>query len=63
MSMRVQILESMVGDSFSYIPGDIAEVDNAEGARLVEAGRAISLETKQVENPEASARPAKREKR
>ena len=33
--MRVQILESMVGDSFSYIPGDIAEVDSAEGARLV----------------------------
>jgi hypothetical protein len=61
--MKVQILESMAGDSFSWIPGDIAEVDDAEGARLVEAGRAIPLETKKVENPEASTKAAKREKR
>ena len=61
--MKVQILESMAGDSFSYIPGDIAEVDEAEGARLVQAGRAISLETRKVENPEASTKVAKREKR
>ena len=61
--MKVQILESMVGDSFSWIPGDIAEVDEAEGARLVQAGRAISLETRKVENPEASTKVAKREKR
>lgn len=61
--MKVQILESMVGDSFSWVPGDIAEVDDAEGARLVEAGRAIPLESRKVESPEASAKPAKREKR
>lgn len=63
--MKIQIIEPMVGDSFSWIPGDIVEVDQADGLRLVQAGRALSLSADEAptgETPESKAK-AKREKR
>lgn len=63
--MKIQVIEPMVGDSFSWIPGDIVEVDEADGLRLVQAGRALAIsaaEAPTAENPEAKSK-AKREKR
>lgn len=63
--MKIQVLEPMVGDAFSWVPGDVVEVDQAEGLRLVASGRALSIEAIDPVGPESgeSKAKAKREKR
>lgn len=63
--MKIQILEPMVGDTFSWVPGDVVEVDQAEGLRLVSSGRAISVDAADTATPESgeSKAKAKRERR
>jgi hypothetical protein len=39
--MRIQFLTSLVGFKISYKAGDVADIDDAEAKRLVDAGFAI----------------------
>jgi hypothetical protein len=59
--MEVQILESMVGDSFAWLAGDIVTVSPAEAAQMVTAGVAIPVERGEPETPEG--KQPKRSKR
>jgi hypothetical protein len=48
--MKLKILTSIAGESFSYKPGDVAEIEAEEAARWVSAGFAVPV----VEQPEVS---------
>lgn len=64
--MKVRLITHLASPSSSHEPGEVWEVTDEEGARMVSAGvaLAISAGSSQVaENPEAKAKPAKREKR
>lgn len=50
--MRIKYTVSMAGLGNSFSPGDVAEVDDAEGGRLIAAGFAAA-----VEEPAAAADP------
>lgn len=41
--MKIQFLVSLSGPGQSYDPGDIADVDNEEAARLISASIAIPV--------------------
>ena len=64
--MRVQLLACLANPDFVLEVGEILEVGNDEGARLVGAGVAIELDSPapavRVERPEFQAK-GKREKR
>jgi hypothetical protein len=64
--MRVQLLACLANPNFALEVGEILEVSNEEGARLVGAGVAIELDSPapavRVEKPEVQMR-GKREKR
>lgn len=50
--MEVQVLESMVGNDFSWLAGDIVTVSPEEGARMVSAGVASVVISPEPETPE-----------
>lgn len=55
--MKVQLLMSMAGDTFLLVAGDILEISDLEGLRLIECGVAIAIaeSAPELENPEAKA--------
>ena len=59
--MEVQILETMMGDSFVWLAGDIVTVSQDEAARMVSAGVATAVERGEPETPEG--KQPKRSKR
>lgn len=52
--MTVRVLVSIAGVSFSYAPGDVAELDEAEARRWIAAG--IAEAVKQASAPESAAK-------
>ena len=55
--MKVQLLMSMAGDTYLLVAGDILEISDLEGLRLIECGVAIGIaeSAPELENPEAKA--------
>lgn len=53
--MKVQLLTCMAGDTFLRVAGDILEISDLEGQRLIECGVAIGIveSAPELENPEA----------
>lgn len=41
--MKVKLLVGRASAEESHAPGDVIEVDEAEGARMVEAGQAVDV--------------------
>jgi hypothetical protein len=52
--MKVKFLTNLVGANHSHNPGDIADVPDAEAARLIEAGHAVPV----IEGDEQATDPA-----
>ena len=53
--MKVHLLTCMAGDTFLHVAGDILEISDLEGQRLIECGVAIGIaeSAPELENPEA----------
>lgn len=47
--MKVKLLVSRAGINFSQIPGDVVEVGDGEGVRMIEAGQAVPVAESRVE--------------
>lgn len=41
--MKIKFLVSMAGSEWAYSPGQVAEIEQAEAVRLVEAGFAVPV--------------------
>lgn len=55
--MKVKLLISRAGVSFSQSAGEVVEVDEAEGLRMIAAGQADAVAAEKIET--AEAKPAK----
>jgi len=58
MNLKVRILTGIASPTWSYAPGDIADVDEKEAARWIKAGIAEPVEEKKSKKVEtATAEP------
>lgn len=58
--MKVQLLVAMASDTLAWRPGDLIEVDAAEGKRLIEAEYAIAVSAEsEIETGEVKRSRAK----
>lgn len=64
---RVRVLVSIASPSWSYMQGDIAELDAAEAERWIKAGIAVPLgeeiETATAEPPENTMKPVPKKRK
>jgi hypothetical protein len=58
--MKIQLLVAMASDTLAWRPGDLIEVDAAEGKRLVDAEYAIAVSAEaEIESGEAKTKRSK----
>lgn len=55
--MKIQLLVALASDTLAWRPGDLIEVDAAEGKRLIEAEYAIAVSAEaEIESGEAKTK-------
>lgn len=55
--MKIKTLVSMAGVNFSWSPGDVVEVDDAEASRLITAELAVPVRDAETETADAAGAP------